>query len=461
MVSSANEIFTRIYNKLKPEHLPFVFLAITHFMFYIIATGKFGDDVYFMTTNPLQDGVVTYVNNLYNYWSSRVIILPVVVALSLAPIWIWRVLDLFVWLLLAACILKLFSKTNATSSNWFLVACMMLYPYWHLGTAGWIATTVNFSWPLAFGMFALLTLKRLREGRKLPTYRLALTVLAFLYATDAEQMVMILLFVFSVLAIHLIYTCSSGNSPPGIYKKSITLGIVILIVRIIFTLSAPGNHMRLMTEMSRLPGFEEFNIFQKLVLGFEVTITSYAVFTLALFPFFALFLLLIIWKKHKNILIRMAALIPFATGIILSAIIGIDAVRSVSEILSSDTESGFILIFFTMIPNWRGMFFIYVLFFACLLFSVYMACDNHKDRFFLIGIILLGFASQMALGFSPSIYASSLRTFIYASFSIIICALYLYERNTILISLRTKILLTSACAVNYGITLAIGILRFS
>ena len=174
-------------------------------IFYITATDKFSDDIFYAASNPLQDGIISMTIDSYLNWSSRMFIRPVMVALTLSPIWLWRILDLGIWVMLAVSISKLFTKEENAGSNWFIAALMMLYPYWHMDTAGWIATTTNFTWPMSLGMFALLTFKRIYEGVRLPIYRWILFVIALLYASDAEQMVMILLIIFAVLTIYQVH----------------------------------------------------------------------------------------------------------------------------------------------------------------------------------------------------------------------------------------------------------------
>ena len=212
----------QIHNLKNSKYLPFLFLGAVMLIFYATATAKFGDDVYFMTRNPLQNGIIAMNIDVYHNWSSRMFIFPTMVALSLLPIWLWRILDTAIWSMLAVTISKLFTKEEC-GSNWFIVALMMLYPYWHMSTAGWIATTTNFTWPLSFGLFALLTIKRLWEGVQLPAYRWALFVVAFLYASDAEQQLMILFLILSVLAIHQLYTKALS---PNQYRTTVLIGLI-------------------------------------------------------------------------------------------------------------------------------------------------------------------------------------------------------------------------------------------
>jgi hypothetical protein len=427
--------------------------------FYITATDKFSDDILYAISNPLQDGIAAMVIDIYHNWSARIFISPVMVALILSPIWLWRILDLAVWLILAVSISKLFAKDDNADTNWFIVALMMLYPYWHMATAGWIATTTNFTWPLAAGMFILLTLKRTWEGVRLPAYRWILSGIAFLYATDAEQSLMILVIVFTALIAHQLYT--KANTPQQ-YRIFLFTSFFLLIARLIFTLTAPGNHVRRLSGHYTVPGFLEYSLGQQLTLSFELTAMHYIHFTLALFPFFSLLLVLAVWGLHKSVLKRLISVVPFLISVIFTCITVVNALIFARDNLT-DYEGWFLDGFIMMsIPSWSGSNLLFIFFFMCLLYTLYLSQKNILDSCRVIGIMVIGFLSQLMLGISPSLYGSALRTFVYTSFAIIICAVYVYENSArAYLKKWMKVLLASMCCINFAITLVIGIVRMT
>jgi len=328
-----------------------------------------------------------------------------------------------------------------------------------MATAGWIATTVNFTWPLAFAMFALLTVKRLWEGVHIPAYRWALYIVAVLYASDAEQALMVLIVIIAVLVVYQVYKKAAKSLQ---YKTALYSTMIFLAARLIFTLTAPGNHVRLHTDHYLVPGFANLSLWQKLTLSFELTAMHYIFFTLALFPFFALFLCIVVWKSHKNIIKRTIAAIPLGISLVLSAGMAVNAVLFAWDNLEH-YEGWFIDAFIVIsIPGWSGSTLLFMLFFICLLYTLYLSCLKATDRWLLIGIMLLGIMSQLILGLSQSLYGSALRTFIYAAFAIIICAVYLYENGAkMYLNKGMKVLLGIACFINIAITFAIGIVRMT
>jgi len=71
-------------------------------------------------------------------------------------------------------------------------------------------------------------------------------------------------------------------------------------------------------------------------------------------------------------------------------------------------------------------------------------------------LILIGFATRVVIGFSPTVWASSLRTFIVLYFALIICIIYLSKE---LLELRLKYeyvvwaMLIICAVVSFAVTL--------
>ncbi len=436
---------------------PFVLLALLLIPFYLFATGRFGDDAYFHIDSPLKDGLFSYISYQYNFWSSRIIIMAATAVLNVLPIAVWRVLDLAIWLLAGVCVSKLFVRNPR--ANYFIAGCMALYPYWHLGTAGWIATTTGYSWPLALGLFVFLTLKRLFENGRLPWYRYALCALAFLYATDAEQMCAIILAVLVFLAALRLFR----RSAPAAYTRAVIVLLVLTLARLAFTMTAPGNHARLVESLHLIRGFENYTLWDKLFLGFDFTMTHYAVCTLGLFPLFSYLMMLIVWRGHKGFLPRCISAVPFASGVVFTATAGMRVLSYLGELLALRQERGFMNAIFDhgLLPEGPGMRLFFIIFFFCVLCSLYYAFGRRTDCLAAIGITLLGFGSQMLMGFTPSIYGSGLRTFIFASFAAIIVSLRMYEDldASRRFGKGSKLLFLAAIIGNYAITFAIGLFK--
>ena len=364
---------------LENKYLPFMIMATVMAVFYFTATDKFGDDLLIVETvetNPLfsNDGIMRIIINIYHSWSSRVIIFPTMVVFSLSPIFLWRVLELACWVGIAVIISKLFTDEK---NNWLVVALMLLYPYWHMLTAGWIATTTNYTWPLFFGMFALLHMKRLYQKAELRTYRWVLFVVAGLYASDAEQMLMILFIVFSALAIRELQNTQTSNLR---YRRTVFCGWVFLAARVIFTATTPGNHARQATGHHTVPNFAEYSIWERLRMAFELTGMHYTVFTAFLFPVFAIFLLIIVWNLYENPLKRAVAAMPLVISLIFSIEAAVSLVEFLRKNLANHLEMRFLdELVLAVIPTWTGSNVLFLVFFICLFYIVHLISASYSE----------------------------------------------------------------------------------
>lgn len=64
---------------------------------------------------------------------------------------------------------------------------------------------------------------------------------------------------------------------------------------------------------------------------------------------------------------------------------------------------------------------------VAIIISLYVLFDDKKLSFLTIFILSLGFGSRMVMSFSPTIWASAQRTFMFMYLSILICSVILYQ----------------------------------
>ncbi|MCT6632032.1 hypothetical protein N4E61_15270, partial [Staphylococcus aureus] len=47
----------------------------------------------------------------------------------------------------------------------------------------------------------------------------------------------------------------------------------------------------------------------------------------------------------------------------------------------------------------------------CLIVGIYLSFDNKKTSIFLVILMIMGFCSRLIMGFSPTVWASGMRTY--------------------------------------------------
>ena len=82
---------------------------------------------------------------------------------------------------------KIFTKENPRTNNLILVAMILIYPYTIMHQAGWAATTINYMWPLATCLFALVPIKKIWDNEKIKIWEYPLYTISLIFAGNQEQ----------------------------------------------------------------------------------------------------------------------------------------------------------------------------------------------------------------------------------------------------------------------------------
>ena len=405
---------------------PFLFwgLLLGFLMFILhLFMPIFGDDLRYITQSHNHNffDVISY---MYNNWSSRVIIEAVLWIVG-KNFWIWKLLDITVVLLLYYFIIKIFGNKNDGEICKISMLCIFIYPFWHMATTGHMAAAVNYLWPLVSGFIVGYGSKKSFLGQKIRMREYPIYICSLILASNFEQLNIFLLGMFSILIFYNILQKKRFN-------YYLLTQLLIVFVMLIFILKCPGNDVRYLTEMkNRFPDFELLGFLGKIQLGFSSTISHFIISPNILFPVFCFLLYLTIRLQYSNILYRIISLIPLIVYI-LSLITNIyysynSNIFSWIEAIMS-LKTGTIIIDSSNYYNIINYIPIFVFTICCLsiLISIYLCFK--KDSWFYISLIILGFISRAVMGFSPTIWASSYRTFIILYFVFIICIISFYKK---------------------------------
>ena len=90
--------------------------------------------------------------------------------------------------------------------RWFVTGLVLLYPFADMASAGWIATTTNYLWPLWGVLVIGMVLEQLRCGRKVPVWEAAAAFLACagLCGQPGNRLVVLLLLLLGMEVLHYI-----------------------------------------------------------------------------------------------------------------------------------------------------------------------------------------------------------------------------------------------------------------
>jgi len=424
---------------LQGELAPFVLLAVGGFLLHVFLILNWGDDAYFR--NSLQPENVTlysFLLNRYTTWSSRIIIEIWAIVINQVPI-LWWFLDTAI-LLLAAYSLRLLLPKMDKKATYFLVCLVFIYPFIDMRTAGWITTTMNYTWPLAFGLYAMVSIKKILNGEPLRIYQYVLSVSALLYAANHEQMGTLLAGFFIFFSIYQIV----------VQKRLhwfLALKTVLSIASMVFILTAPGNGIRTAwTIGTQFPGYVDLSLFNKIEMGFSSTLFGLVMKPNLSFLLFGLLLFLAAKVKNQSRVFLITASLPLVFSLVfglLGPVFG-KLLPFVGTIRGAMTVTGTNPTFshpISLVPD-------LLLLLVCIsvIISLYRLFELKRDAWLVLLVLGAGFASRMIMAFTPAIWFSEARTFIYLYFALIYCSVRLFqivqasgttENERIVISLAT------------------------
>lgn len=411
-----------------PEILPFYFLGFSMLIIHLLVPIPTGDDVYFISRpNSIFD--INFFRMRFNSWSSRILIEFILVTLLKIPSIVWRVINPIVITLIGYSISFIFGQTQRSKTNWFIIFMMCMYPFYQMSSVGWVTFSINYIWPLLFGLYSIVVFKKFLENKTVHFYEYLFSILLFIIATNQEILNIVFLIFFISVFIYL-------KTRKEKYWYVIPL-LIICVISLVIILAAPGNYVRRSIEIKNFIDFDHISLIRKLEIGFSSTFAHH-IFNFN-FPIFMLTLLLFtsVNYQYSDYFYKTYALIPLVIVILFGNSIYFIVNRILPHIapLNSEmTKYGLITLQgFTQIYNYISLFILYTSIFLIII-SMYFVFNHTKKSMIAIGIFVLGIISRMVVAFSPTVWVSGIRTHFLFYFSIIICAVMvfksmLYENN--------------------------------
>ena len=359
-----------------------------------------------------------FIRERYYTWASRSFIEMVLIVLTHYPILIWQVADSLVYVLIAWLFGKIIKEDDsfvrlASCSLW------MTYPFIHMNSAGYIATTLNYTWPLLGILGVVYFLKKQLNGVRLKWWQHALNIVCILYGANTEQGTAIL---FGVYVVAIGYDM--------IVKKNISKTIMaqmgILLLEMIYILTCPGNPARIAYETAHLfPEYAELGLLRKVEMGITSAMYHFLLIENIVFALFTFVLWQVSRQFAKKDWERVVCAIPFALSMCFSmgSSLFYRWFPKLEYFRTSLTKFGTL---FRDKPESLLPCLVYAVAVIAILWSLYFICREHWLHAGIVFTMLgLGFGSRMMLGFSASIWASSDRTYIFMYVAFILSSLLL------------------------------------
>ncbi len=402
----------------KSSYFPFVILFII--MLTLTTTKKFFYDDSEIFAHFGDSDFLLWIHDRFFYWSSRIIIDVTLGVLASHMSWLWRIIDPLMYVILGFGIYRVFVtkyKDNRTMIA-TIVCLILLIPQKLFSEAGWMATSLNYLWPVALGIISLIPIRKCLDGEKIRWFEFPIYAICLIFAENMEQVAAVL---FTVYLLFTIYFIAKRK-----LRFSIFMMLLLSIASLVFILLCPGNSARANTEVRNwFVDYLMYNNIDKLFIGLYSTMQYFIIHFNAIYFLFTVSFAITIFKKYQNIGYRAISTIPIFMGVAFN--VGENLLHYIFEDLYHgfswfETENRIYLDVdnLTQVSTYMPVFCSLVTL-ACLAVSVYLTFrQNHKAIVPLL-ILCAGICSKFIMGFIVTVFASSNRT----SFIFMICMLIL------------------------------------
>ncbi len=418
-----------------------IFFLVSIFITIILSFSKMANDD--IAGMHLEGGTITdywqRAVDMYSTWASRVLI-NFFVFLFADDNTIWWAISIGISMfMLMYAISTLFVNKNTKACNIFIASMVLFYPFYDLTTAGWIATTTTYFIPTSFGFFCLIPIKKIAKQETFKWWEYLLFSVTLIYAANNEQVMVIILGCYIVATVYFL-----------ISKKCHMFCIIQLILSFLscgLILLCPGNQSRQKAEIIRwYPSWGMLGKVDKAELGYSTTMEwlffGNNIFIIAIYLLF----LYIIWQKYKNNILRIMALIPAILTLAFGPfkIISSYLFPSLAALTTPISQYGLVTAANRGDLESFGKYAVWgiLLLFTCI--ELILLAEKFSTLLTSITIIGAGTASRLAVGFSPTIFASRYRTCEVMAFCIIAVACMIYSKSledgTITYTANSKIL---------------------
>lgn len=397
----------KIKELLNKKSVYYVCLFILVFALHLFMKPGEADDSWFInnyTGNPLSFAYMRYMQ-----WSSRFLIEMVLVTIASSPLIVWKVLDTLMIVLLFYSGNKLLNVKDRKILI-FEILLIMILPWKVFGETGWIATTLNYTWPITLGFYGFSIL--LEE--KTNFLKQFMSFFCIIFACNQEQMCCVMLAF--IIICFCIRTFQKKNN------KVFLIPFIICILMGVLHIICPGNSMRQISEMQTwYPAYQNFDVLDKISIGIISTVTA------ILFDFRIIYIafigMLILYTKYLPLNKKLSYVVQFILACFI--FINIYPFDSTQLMFYSKAQESIVITFMNFVLP--------VLLFSLLIsIVIYLILKTkNKYNYMFVLLFLSGICSRLILGFSPTVYASGKRTVIY--FYIICYLLTVFIMKTICI----------------------------
>ena len=391
------------------------YVALTVFVFVLCVLHfclvPSGDDVNYFN-HVLQDtAYLDFLKSRYDNWSFRLIIETALVNCYAFNFGLWRFLEVVALVVIAETLVYICVPQKKYAV--FVYAVVLFCTDWHsLHSAGWGATTVNYLWPLAASMPAFVIAKKIHDGLPISKKAIVGSLPFLVFATNQEQ---VCAWLFGLSLSFLLYRIVKNRRLTK-NDSYIIISVLICAASLVFILTCPGNNRRFIVEInSWFPQYTSLSFFEKVQLGVLTIFTYYYSLrsNMVIVPL-CILLTVVLRAKSKRL---------FFTQVILDVFIPLNAILRVllgEKWLLANNKLPQFADFSSLAVICECAFLLIVgIMFLC---QIVVAFGTKSKGLCNAFLLIAGFCSAFIIAFSPTVYASGSRCYLFLSYTMFFVA---------------------------------------
>lgn len=374
------------------------------------------DDHVFFSVLDGGENILAYLARRWQGWSSRLIIEGVLTVIT-HSIWAFRVLDSAVMVLMAWSLCRLANAENRAQMLAFSASLVTTIPFAVLRSTGWMATSLNYYWPLAATLTALIPLADVLWQRETSRPMLAIALICAVFGANQEQTSAVIMGSYLVLGMAVMLRERR-------FMPTLTAIFLIGAVELVLHLTCPGNAQRAQESiaMVNLRDYGQFTLIDQLSIGLTST-TALLFFTVCpvlLACGAGIAGSLVARRRSALSMLPVAALTLVQGWRIIAPYVADGAMEPFAQYSSYVLQLGPERI------SWAGqmeMMLLIVALLGLMALTPYLSIGHRPLSAVCVFAFAVGFAARMALSFSPTVVESGERTMLPLYGAMMLCTL--------------------------------------
>ena len=336
------------------------------------------------------------------------------------PLSFFKLFDTVVYGIMLMIVWKVFTDGSIRMLIASAIGIILFPVLTYLNSAGYIATTTNYIYPVIALFLAVMPLiYEIKQKTVIKAFYL-LSVLGILYAANQDQTALVAIGVFLLTGIEYFWLWKQHNEDSDKRVMIVCVRYFVLAVAAYLLMLITLGHINRMNSTVEieywLPQYAYWGLGYKLYRGMATTVANLFFLQPALFIFFCLLLFVAVYLFNRRMAVIpaiMVGLLAFCRAIGEEFFVRYYDYSCAMPDLPSIRE--------TPLPFAMSLTILVLLILSVLA----LVKANERLCFEVIIINILGFGSRIMMGLSATIYASSFRTFTVQLFCFLICSLLL------------------------------------